>query len=284
VIDLHLHTTASDGTLAPSELVARAASAGLSVISVTDHDTTAGLPEARDAARRLGIRLVDGIEITAIEDGRDVHVLGYFIDPASDRLAGFLRGQRVDRIRRVREMADRLAALGTPIDVEPLLARATTFEGRSVGRPQVADVLFAACHVADRREAFDRLLGFGQPAFVPRCGASVIDVVATIHGAGGIASLAHPGLTAVDEHIPRFAAGGIDALEALHSDHDAAAEQTYRRLAHTLRLAVTGGSDFHGEGSQHAPALGLLSLALEDFQELERRAAAALRRREEGTA
>jgi predicted metal-dependent phosphoesterase TrpH len=284
VIDLHLHTTASDGTLAPSELVARAASAGLSVISVTDHDTTAGLSEARDEARRLGIRLVDGIEITAIEDGRDVHVLGYFIETASDRLAAFLRGQRVDRIRRVREMADRLAALGMTIDMEPVLARAAAVEGRSVGRPQVADVLVAAGHVADRREAFDRLLGFGQPAFVPRRGASVIDVVDTIHGAGGIASLAHPGLTAVDECIPRFAAGGLDALEAVHSDHDAAAERTYRRLAHTLRLAVTGGSDFHGEGSQHAPVLGLVSLALEDFQELERRATAGRRRREEGTA
>lgn len=272
MIDLHLHTTASDGRLRPAELVARAAQADLSIISVTDHDTIAGLPEARDAAERSGIRLIDGIEITAIEEGRDVHVLGYFVDPRSDALTGFLRAQRFDRVRRVRAMADRLASMGMPVDIEPVLARASSTEGRSVGRPLLADALVASGHAADRREAFDRLLAFGRPAFVARYGAPVVDVVAAIHRAGGIASLAHPGLTGVDERIAGFALGGLDALEARHSDHDATVEQTYRRTAQQLDLAVSGGSDFHGDASFHAPTLGLVSLPSEDFQELERRA------------
>ena len=116
MIDLHLHTTASDGLLAPAALVARAAACGLSTISVTDHDTTAGLAEADEAARRQGIRLVRGVEITAIQDERDVHMLAYFIDPSNAAFAGFLESQRRDRLGRVRQIADRLAALGCPIE------------------------------------------------------------------------------------------------------------------------------------------------------------------------
>ncbi|HXW04787.1 MAG TPA: PHP domain-containing protein [Vicinamibacterales bacterium] len=274
MIDLHLHTTASDGELSPTDLVARAAAAGLTIVAVTDHDTLAGLPEARDAAARHAVRLIDGIEITAVEQGRDVHVLGYFMDAASATLLEFLRGQRADRIRRVRAMVERLATLGFPVDIEPALGRSATMPGRSVGRPLVADALVAAGHAADRRDAFDRLLGFGRPAFVARCGARVASVVATIHRAGGIASLAHPGLTRMDGEIPGYAEAGLDAIEAVHSDHDAEAERAYRHMAVRLGLAVSGGSDFHGQGSHHAPMLGLLSLPSGDFADLERRAAA----------
>jgi predicted metal-dependent phosphoesterase TrpH len=273
VIDLHLHTTASDGTLSPADLVARVASAGLSVISVTDHDTVAGLGEVHAANASGRIRVVDCIEITAVEDGRDVHVLGYFIDPSSATLAVFLRAQREDRIRRAREMVDRLAGLGMRLDAGPIVARALTGEGRSIGRPQVADALIAAGFALDRRDAFDRLLAFGRPAFVARRGSSVREVVRTIHEAGGIASLAHPGPTAVDAQIPAFAAAGLDAIEASHSDHDTATEERYRQLARELGLAVSGGSDFHGDRSTHPLMLGILSLPAADFEELERRAA-----------
>jgi predicted metal-dependent phosphoesterase TrpH len=274
VIDLHLHTTASDGTLCPADLVARVVFAGLSIISVTDHDTVAGLAEAHAANASGRLRIVDGIEITAVEDGRDVHVLGYFIDRSSAGLAVFLRTQREDRVRRVREMVERLAGLGMRLDVGPIVAGANTGEGRSVGRPQVADALVATGYAIDRRDAFDRLLGFGRPAFVARRGPSVADVVRTIHEAGGIASLAHPGLTGVDAQIPAFAAAGLDAIEACHSEHDAALEARYRQLARELGLAVSGGSDFHGDRSTHPPVLGLLSLPAADFEELDRRAAA----------
>ena len=139
MIDLHLHTTASDGLLSPRELVHRAAAAGLTTIAVTDHDTVGGLEEAAEAGTELGVRVVPGIEATAVENERDVHVLGYFLDPGSAVLTQFLHTQRSDRIRRVREIAARLAELGYRIDVEPLVEVASR-GGRSIGRPAVADV------------------------------------------------------------------------------------------------------------------------------------------------
>jgi 3',5'-nucleoside bisphosphate phosphatase len=268
VIDLHLHTTASDGLLAPDALVRRAASVGLQVISVTDHDTTAGLEEAAAAARPHGVRLVPGIEMTAVEDGRDVHVLGYFFDSGSASLAAFLRAQRADRIARLREMAARLRALGCAIDEEPVLARSAS-GGRSVGRPMLADALLAAGHVASRDEAFDRWLAHGRPAFVSRRGAAAAHVVRMIHDAGGIASLAHPGLLGVDALIARLVPEGLDAIEVWHSDHDAAARQHYAAVADRYSLARSGGSDYHGAGGRREAALGAVVLPPAEFTRLE---------------
>jgi 3',5'-nucleoside bisphosphate phosphatase len=273
-IDLHLHTTASDGRLPPSALVTLAAQVGLDVMSVTDHDTIAGLAEAREAAASRGIRLVDGIEMTAIDDGRDVHVLGYFFDPEDGTFNQFLRTQRLARVERVYEIARRLASLGCAIDVEALLRAVPGDSGRSVGRPAVADALVAAGHAVDRRDAFDRLLASGRPAFVPRRGPDVAEVVATIAAAGGIASLAHPGLMGVDERIPGYAAVGLSAIEVRHRDHNEDDEARYRSLAQQLGLAVSGGSDFHGEhdardGSTSVP--GEVTLAPSDFAILEAR-------------
>lgn len=272
MIDLHLHTTASDGRLSPSSLVARAAAAGLTVVSVTDHDTTAGLEEAGRAAGASGIRLVSGIEITAVEAGQDVHVLGYFFDPADPRLSDFLRVQRADRVRRVHEIAERLRAMGCAIDTQPLIAQGSG-AGASVGRPHVADALVTAGHAADRADAFDRLIGRGRPAFVPRKGASTAEVVSVIRVAGGIASLAHPGLTQRDDLLRSLAASGLAALEARHSDHDAVTETRYRDLAAQYGLAVSGGSDFHGDNSHHAAGLGTITLPAEDFAALQERVA-----------
>lgn len=272
MIDLHLHTTASDGLLAPSALIARAAAAGLTVLSITDHDTTAGLEEAGAAARASGMTLVAGIEITAVEGGQDVHVLGYFFDPADRGLSDFLRAQRADRVRRVHEIAERLRALGCAIDTRPLIAQ-NAGTGASVGRPHVADALVAAGHAVHRADAFDRLIGLGRPAFVPRTGASAAEVVSVIRVAGGIASLAHPGLTQRDDLLRSLAASGLAAVEARHSDHDAATEAHYRHLATQHGLAVSGGSDFHGDSGHHAPGLGIVTLPAEDFAALQERVA-----------
>lgn len=269
MVDLHLHTTASDGGLAPAGLVTLAAAAGLRTISVTDHDTTAGLAEARGAAEAAGVRLVSGIEITAVEEGKDVHVLGYFFDARSDGLRSFLETQRADRLRRVVEIGERLRSLGLAVPLDLLVARARRHPDRSIGRPQVADALVEAGHAADRRDAFDRLLGAGRPAFVPRRGPTVARVIEILAAAGGIASLAHPGLTNIDHGIARFADNGLAAIEARHSDHDAATEARYRRMASDLGLAVSGGSDFHADPSQHIAGLGFVTLPPEDFAALE---------------
>ena len=278
MIDLHLHTTASDGTLSPRDLVARAASARLTTISVTDHDTVAGLPEATHAAEALGLTMVPGIEITAVEQGRDIHVLGYFLDSESRMLAEFLTSQRIDRLRRVREMCDRLRSMGLQVAADDVLESVSDQPERSIGRPAIADALVRAGHARDRDDAFRRLIGRGSPAYVPRRGVSAADVIDVIAQAGGIASLAHPGLAGIDDLIPVLAARGLAALEARHSEHAPDVEAHYRALAARLGLAVSGGSDYHGDGTSNAASLGAVTLDPSDFATLIDRAGEARKR------
>jgi 3',5'-nucleoside bisphosphate phosphatase len=268
VIDLHLHTTASDGLLVPTELVVRAAAAGLGTIAVTDHDTVGGLGEAVDAGRTRGVRVIAGIEMTAVEDGNDVHVLGYFIDPDSPILAGFLEQQRADRTRRVREIGERLRDLGIAVDVEALIATAAP-AARSIGRPAIADALVAAGQAVDRTDAFARLLGRGRPAFVSRRGVTSAAVIEMIHAARGIASLAHPGISASDSFVEALTGKGLDAIEVWHSDHTQDQQRHYGALADRLCLAKSGGSDFHGDGVHHAARLGAVLLPEPEFERLE---------------
>lgn len=245
MIDLHTHTTASDGHLAPADLVREAWAAGIRVLAVTDHDTVAGLAEARRAAGEFGLTHVTGIEMTAVEDGRDIHVLGYFFEETSPALVKCLSEQRDARRRRVRAMGARLAQHGVPVDVDRLLADAPA--GRAVGRPALAAALVAAGHARAMHEAFDRWLAEGRPAWVPREGPALRDVVDLLHGASGLASLAHPVLYRRDDEIPRWREAGLDALEVWHSEHSAATTERYLALARRLDLVVTGGSDFHGD-------------------------------------
>ena len=252
MIDLHLHTTASDGRLTPTELVALASASGVRILAVTDHDTTDGLDEAAAEAGRRGLVTVPGIEITAVENGRDLHMLGYFFDPFEESLVRFLIRQRVTRITRIADMAVRLAQLGLPVDVQPLLDDARRHTNKSIGRPTLARAMISAGHVATTNEAFDKWLGQERPAFVERVGPSPEEVIGTLHRAGGIASLAHPGRTKIDGQIAALREAGLDAIEAYHSDHDAAATDGYLARARALDLLVTGGSDFHGD-----PAHGL---------------------------
>jgi 3',5'-nucleoside bisphosphate phosphatase len=274
MIDLHLHTTASDGRCTPHELVDRASRAGVTVMAVTDHDTVAAIPEVRSAAASFGIDVIDGIEITAVENGRDVHMLGYFMDPRDPKLEAFLAQQRAHRITRVEALALRLAQLGMPIDVGPLLMQAREQRGRSVGRPQVARAMVAAGYAADTREAFDRWLATGHPAFVPRSGAPPGDVIDVVHAAGGLVSLAHPGQTAVDSHISAYAEAGLDAIELYHPDHEAEAVHRYRTIASQLKLLATGGSDFHGD-ADHGCEPGAVALPVDDWIRLRDAAAQA---------
>jgi hypothetical protein len=259
------------------DLVLAASASGLSTISVTDHDTTAGLREARAAADAHGLEFVDGLEISAVDAGRDVHMLGYFITIDAAALRALLERQRSDRLRRVEAMRDRLSRLGVPIDAAPVFDAARS--GQTVGRPQIADALIAAGHVKTRDEAFARYLANGGAAHVPRAGVSPESVIEVIHAAGGLASLAHPGVARQDDCVRRLAAAGLDAIEAHHPEHDAALSAHYRDLARDLRLLVTGGSDFHGAGSgaRHAGRPGAVVLPADDFARL--RSAAAARAR-----
>jgi predicted metal-dependent phosphoesterase TrpH len=269
VIDLHLHTTASDGLCEPAVLVDLAWRAGIRTLSVTDHDTVAALAETEDFAAASGITFVPGIEITAVHDGRDVHVLGYFIDRDDAALGDFLERQRADRARRVAAMADRLAELGKPVDRDALLAPRPG--GTSLGRPLLARELVRAGHVADTRQAFDQLIGVGRPAFVPRRGACPSDVIGIINRAGGVASLAHPGLLKRDDLIPGMIDAGLAAVEAFHSEHDAATTEHYLSVADHHGILVSGGSDYHGERERRRGAFGSVGLPRDRFDRLKSR-------------
>jgi len=270
MIDLHTHTTASDGRSTPAELVARAAAAGVTVLSVTDHDTVAGCELAREACAGAGIEFVAGIEITATREEADVHILGYFIDPASAPLLAFLARQREQRIDRIRRMIARLADLGMPLDADEIVRPALAAPGTAIGRPWIARALVARGFVDSTNQAFASWLGRGRPAFVPREGVPARQVIAQIHDAGGVASIAHPGVLAHDEWIPDLVDAGVDAIEAYHTDHDEAARAHYRAVAQTYGLAVSGGSDYHADETHGAVHPGSVSLPREEYERLRR--------------
>jgi len=277
LIDLHTHTTASDGRCRPTELVERAARAGISVLSVTDHDTTAACREAADACGMAGLEFVPGIEITAVLDQADVHVLGYFIHPDTAELQAFLVEQRASRLDRVRQIVVRLGELGVTLDADAIVRPGIEVTGKTVGRPAIADALVAAQHVATRAEAFDRWLARGRPAFVPRSGAPPGEVIRQIHRAGGIASLAHPGLADRDEWIAGFVDEGLDAIEAYHSKHDRAATARYLSMAERFNIAVSGGSDYHADDGHGGQTLGSIALPSAAFEGLRQAHARVIR-------
>lgn len=271
MIDLHMHTTASDGRSTPEELVAQAAALGLRIIAVTDHDTVAGIAAAQAAAREVGLQCHVGIEITAVDDGRDVHMLGYGFGPSHPELVAFLSIQRDDRRRRLTEIGDRLAQLGVPVDLERAVKDAGRTAGRAMGRPMAAAALVAAGHVRDISEAFDRYLGEGRPAFIERIGAPPVEVMALVTRAGGVAAMAHPGKTRRDGLIGDLIDAGMPALEVYHPDHDALDTNRYLQIARTHGLLVTGGSDFHGRGSTREAAFGKTHLPSVEYTRLAER-------------
>ncbi len=277
-IDLHAHSAVSDGTDTPAELVAAAAGAGLDVVALTDHDTFDGLPAARAAAGALGVRVVPGIEISTQLGGSSVHLLGYGCRTDEPRLLAeleLLRGGRDDRVPR---MLAKLAELGMPVDVATL-ARARG-DAPSIGRPHIADAMVALGHVADRREAFDRYLADDGPAYVGRYAVDLATGIDLVHGAGGVAVLAHPwGRSSRDlltEDVLRLlvARHGLDGIEVDHLDHDPATREELRAVAGRLGVLATGSSDYHGTGKTDHP-LGANTTAAEVLAEIDARVAAA---------
>ncbi|MDX1623768.1 MAG: PHP domain-containing protein [Gemmatimonadota bacterium] len=247
-VDLHAHTTISDGALSPEELVRRAAERGLSAIAVTDHDAIDGVAPAR-AAAPPGLEVMAGTELSCRIDGREAHILGYRIDPGDgplrDALARFAR----DRDHRAREMVERLNELGVEVDFADV--ERASGEG-TIARPHVARALIDRGHVDTYDEAFDRFLGRDRPAFVDKPRLDPSEACALIRGAGGIASLAHPGSFRRDDLIPALVEAGLEALEVRHTSHSAAQARHYERMARTMDLLPTGGSDFHGTPGHRA--------------------------------
>ena len=279
-IDLHVHTTASDGRLTPAELIRRAHEIGVEILSVADHDTIAGLPETFATAAALGVRMVPGVEFGIDIDGTEVHMLGYFFDPDDAELQAKLTELHASRVGRGRRIVDKLNALGVPLSWD----RVQEIAGDgSVGRPHVARGLIEGGFVASHDEAFQRYLAHGRPAYEEHMKLAPEDCIALVHRAGGVALLAHPTWLADAEAVlPSLVAAGLDGIETYYGNYDEATIRWIEGLARKYHLVRSGGSDFHGlETSMHAD-LGSVSVPDECFAELEacagRRQTAAGRR------
>lgn len=270
-IDLHAHTTASDGTYTPAELVREAACRGVRVLAVTDHDSTEAVAPALAAAVEYPpLEVVPGIEINTDVTGGEVHILGYFVDHEAEWLRGLLREFREDRAQRIYRIAERLAALGLPI--EPADVFALVREG-SAGRPHVARVMVARGYVATVQQAFDRYLRAGGPAYVSHRKLEPREACAVIRNAGGLAVMAHPGFHDSSEAtIRELAAGGVlDGVECYYAEHTPEQTARFVGLCRELGLATTGGSDFHGPAVR-AATLGQPPVPWAAWEDLRRRA------------
>jgi predicted metal-dependent phosphoesterase TrpH len=268
--DLHAHTTASDGTFTPRQLVELAKRKGLTAVAVTDHDTTGGLAEALQAGYELGVEVVPGIELSTHFEGREVHVLGYFYDPEHAELIDLIQRMREDRLTRMDKMIDKLAGAGVDISRQEVLEEA---QGGSIGRPHIARVLMRKGYVSNIPEAFDHYLGTGKVGYVERLKITPAEAVALIVKAGGAPVVAHPGLVDKDHLFDVLVPLGLVGLEAYHPDHTEEKRAHYAELAKRHGLIATGGSDFHGGGAEHRGDLGSVGVPYDVVRQLKEKAA-----------
>jgi 3',5'-nucleoside bisphosphate phosphatase len=241
-VDLHSHSTASDGAFAPAVVVQEAHKAGLSAIALTDHDTTAGLEEARAASEQFGIRLVPGIELSAVEDDHETHILGLHLGSTTP-IDAKLSQLREMRRTRAAKIVDLLNANGVRITFDAVLEQAGS---AAIGRPHVARALIAEGWAIDSRDAFDRYLASGRPGFVPKDQLTIRDAIALIHAAGGLAIVAHPGAQGTRERIELLLKDGLDGVEVRHPGHSAEDILRLMALVEHFGLVPSGGSDWHG--------------------------------------
>lgn len=244
MIDLHCHSTASDGRLSPAAVVEAAASCGLTAIALTDHDTTAGVADAMAAGESLGVRVIAGCEFSVAAPWGEMHLLGYFLPTDAREIEAFLGEARADRGRRAREMVAHLAGLGLAITTADVLEES---EGGAVGRPHVARALLRLGHVATVQQAFDRYIGRGRPAFVDKTLPTLRAVADLVHAHGGIVSAAHLKSHGTLATVAALVVDGLDAVETRHPSHDGDRIADLTEAAIALGLGRTGGSDWHGE-------------------------------------
>ena len=257
-VDLHTHTTASDGVLAPEQVVEAAAAAGLKAIAITDHDTVAGVPAAEVAGARLGIRIVTGVELSATVGDHEAHILALNVSRL-DRVAERLSALRDMRLARAKLIVEKLNAIGVPIAFEEVLAASG---GGAVGRPHVARVMVERGFASDLRDAFQRFLRAGGRAYVAKDKLSVADAVAIAHEAGGVAIWAHPAQSGRRERLEPMIASGLDGIEVLHPSHSAEDIARLKALADFFGILPSGGSDWHGVNDS-VRQLGMMHVPIE---------------------
>lgn len=269
-IDLHTHTTASDGLLAPDQLVERAKDAGVQVLAVCDHDSTDAVDGALQAGNRLGIEVIPAVEINTDVDKGEVHVLGYYIDHRQRWFQEFLGKLRDGRVNRARRMVEKLNALGVPVG----FARIRELAHGAIGRPHVAQAIVEAGAAKTIAEAFDLYIGRNGSAYVERMKVTPDDAVRVILNADGIPVLAHPGWGFHEVLIPGLVQAGLEGIEVYYPDHTPAMQAHYLSIAKEHNLLVTGGTDYHGEGFATRVPLGSQYVPPEAVEKLKERYAA----------
>ncbi|HZY30141.1 MAG TPA: PHP domain-containing protein [Candidatus Methylomirabilis sp.] len=271
-VDLHLHTTVSDGALRPEELVRAAVIAGIQVMAVTDHDSVDGIKDAQRAASDLPIQVIPGIEVSAGLDGDDIHILGYFLDPDDRVLRETLSGLQEGRMTQARSMVDKLADLGWPLVWDRVM---TIAQGGSVGRPHIARALIERGYVGSVNEAFSRFLRRGGPGYVEGQKLLPEEAISLIREAGGVPSLAHPIIVGASDYrldldrlLPAMVEGGLEGIEAYYKGYTPELTASLLALASRYRLVPTGGSDFHGGGVVADAELGAVEVPSETVDRL----------------
>jgi predicted metal-dependent phosphoesterase TrpH len=257
--DLHVHSTASDGTLSPVELVALALQRGLDVLAITDHDSVAGVDSALAAASGTSLTVVPAVELSATRDGRDVHVLAYFVDHTDARLLARLSDLREARLRRAELMVDTLREAGYLLTLDEVLALSA---GGAVGRSHVAQALVRAGHASSIQDAFQRYIGRGRPFYVAKDTRPASEIVGALAARGALPVLAHPGVSDCIDLVEPLLAHGLRGVEAYHADHTHAQRDECVATAARLGLLVTGGTDYHGPGAPN-PELGSVEVPSE---------------------
>jgi 3',5'-nucleoside bisphosphate phosphatase len=266
--DLHIHTHFSDGGLSPRDVIARSRASGLSTIAITDHDHTGGIAEALSAGARAGIEVIPGIELSAMLNGAEIHILGYFINPEHEALQEFLYRVREERRKRAVRMVEKLNGLNLPLPLEAVLDQAG--EG-SIGRPHIANAMVEQGLAASYQEAFYRYLGTGRPAYEEKFPVSPADTIQVIRATGGLSFIAHPG-TAMEDHVLlECIRAGVDGIEVVHPAHSQDLVHHYRGIVEEYFLLASGGSDFHGGRRNDDQALGKYTVPREFVEAMRRR-------------
>jgi len=267
-VDLHLHTTRSDGHYSPRQLIDKLAAFEFQAVAISDHDEIGAISEVRSYAQTRGIEVIPGVELSVDFGGRDIHVLGYCFDPEHEEFLNYLSVLRNERIRRARKIVNKLSDLGMPLPFDQVLEKAGA---GSIGRPHIAFALLDHGYVESFKEAFNKYIGDGKPAYVGKFSIDIKQALRTIKSAGGLCSIAHPGLQLSTQDLMLLIKTGVSAIEVVHPKHDEEHTRFYAQFAAEHGLLSTGGSDFHG-GNKGEEALGRYTVSYDVVQEMKQQA------------
>jgi predicted metal-dependent phosphoesterase TrpH len=251
--DLHTHTTFSDGVFSPYELIKKCKQKGLSIISITDHDSVEAFPDAIAYGKEFGVEVIPGVELSALVDDKDVHILGYFVDYTNPNLLEYLEFFRRERVKRAERIVAKLNNINVPLKLETVMERA----GKgAVGRPHIASAMVEKGYIDSYQQAFERFIGNGGPAYEKKFQLTLTDAIKLISSSGGLSFLAHPGRYTTEELLQQTIRSGLDGIEVIHPSHQQSHTLYYRGVVNEYFLLESGGSDFHGGKKNDDEVLG----------------------------